>query len=362
MSEKDLELKAKSRRLSWVRGYATRVDVPLRVYVDKSRNPSGFEESTDLDVVAVDISKEGKVRIGIFDCKTSPKRSTERAFWLRGVADYVDADNAWMVRESKVSEAARQLASSLDLGVLTSEDLRVLASIDQYEPVPKHEAYNRLFSAESMALHRQRMGDLPSGLKRLDQFLRYDFWAVDNPARNLSLTVSALRTAADELDVNNPIHVAVLFDAAWMYLLSLARASDYIRCTNASDLQLGLAEYFLGGQHGIRDKEKARNALRRIDEHSGQSSLPDYFNMLLELFARFYVLPGHFIGSMRYSEVLAASLCARKRSTIKDVSGEEYDLVCAKLLNDCVRFLVKACNLRRDFLEVSTYLTLAGNG
>src|SRR3982074_234487 len=101
MSELDLDLKLAARRLAWSQGFATRMNVPLRAYVEKRVGRSGFQEYTDLDVLAIAVSGSGRVESQIFDCKTSRRNTTERTFWLRGVADFFGASDAWMLRPSE---------------------------------------------------------------------------------------------------------------------------------------------------------------------------------------------------------------------------------------------------------------------
>jgi hypothetical protein len=36
-------------------------------------------------------------------------------FWVRGIADFLEADSAFMVRDSDVGQAARQLSSRLQI-------------------------------------------------------------------------------------------------------------------------------------------------------------------------------------------------------------------------------------------------------
>lgn len=360
MSEKDLELKSAARHLCWQRGFATRIDVPLRIYVDRAKNHVGYEESTDLDVLSVDISEDGVVRLSIFDCKTSPKRSTERVFWLRGVADFISADNAWMVRTNKLTEAARQLANDLNIGVMTRNDLDTQREIDRYFEIPSHSAYQRLFEASSIASQRSKLNDRSQKLASLMEYTQYTFWAVDDPSRNLSLGVSALASAADALDPKNPIHVAIVWDCVWLYLLSLARGAEYVRRANASDVEPGLQEYFLGGQQGIRTKETTLRTFESLTNHTDQAILPDYFPMLLELFSRFYVRPRSFTDGMRSCEVLVGSLCAGKRTPLRESNGTHYDPVSAKLLSDCARFLIRSSKLNLDFWEVMKEMTFGG--
>jgi len=357
MTEKDLDLKATARRLCWQRGYSTRIDVPLRVYVDQISSTSGFEEFTDLDVLAVNINPEGRVGLSIYDCKTSARRSTERAFWLRGVADLFHADMAWLVRDQKVTAAARQLAARLRIGVMNRDDLNLQLTVDNHVHIPQHSAYNRLFNAADIAQQRQRMSTGDRRLIPLRDYLRYDYW-VEEPSSNLGLLLANLASAARNLNPKDPTHLALLWDSAWLYLLALARAAEYVRLSHATNPELSLPEYFLGGQAGIRSKQLLAQVFEDLTGSKRDSLLPAYFPNLLELFGRLYVLPASFVGAMRYCEVLVATLCAGKRTALHVSAGEDYDVITAKLLLDTVNFLITAAELAPSFKQIARDLTM----
>lgn len=132
VTEHDLGLKVVSRRLLWRMGYTTRLDVKLRGVRgpgrpdradERSQRGAGPESFTDLDVLGLGLAGGSRLYSAIVDCKTSQARSTERMFWVRGVADFFASDDAYMVREAVVTEAARQLATRLGITALTSDDL-----------------------------------------------------------------------------------------------------------------------------------------------------------------------------------------------------------------------------------------------
>ncbi len=126
----------------------------------------------------------------VFDCKSSSNRTTERVFWLRGVADFFDVDDAWMLRESEVTEASRQLAGKLRLGVLTRQDLEVLLAMTSVgapsAPV------TRLFEASTAEKTKQAFTGLDSRLGPLSDYLRYDNW-IYSSERNLAQMVVHLQ-------------------------------------------------------------------------------------------------------------------------------------------------------------------------
>jgi hypothetical protein len=340
MSEDDLDLKLAARRLAWCQGYATRVNVPLRSYVEKRAGRPGYQEYTDLDLLAISTTASGRVESQIFDCKSTTTKTTERTFWLRGVADFFGATDAWMLRPAEVTDASRQLASKLQLGVLTKNDLEVLTAIaaggDSMGP-----AIERLFDVGIIGKIRTAFSTLDKRLHNLNDYISYDYWVYE-PYQNLAQMVAHLRSAARYMDGRSPVHTALLFDCIWLYVHSLAHASDYIRRTNAGQVYSALLEYFLGGQVAIREKELE----------------PEYFRPLAETLTRMYVRRGVFTAVMRYCEVASANLIDGRRPYLSSALGGEYDEIVGKLMYDVAAFLISNARLAPSFRESVRTITL----
>jgi hypothetical protein len=171
----------------------------------------------------------------------------------------------------------------------------------------------------------------------LQDYLRYDYW-VEDPSSNLSLLLANLAGAARHLNPADATHMALFWDSAWLYLLALAKAAEYVRLSHSTNPELSLPEYFLGGQAGIRSKQLMAQVFEDLTGSKRDNLLPAYFPNLLELFGRLYVRPASFIGAMRYCEVLVATLCAGKRTALHLSAGEDYEVVTAKLLLDTANF------------------------
>lgn len=359
MSENDIDLKLASRRLAWNQGHATKVNVPLRSYVERRAGRPGVEEYTDLDVLAISTSPSGRVQFQIFDCKSTSSRTTERTFWLRGVADFFGASDAWMLRPENVTDASRQLAARLDLGVLTGKDLDTLAAIAASGALTPTgtPAVERLFDPTVIEKVRASRTQIDKRLRNLVDYCSYDYWVYE-PYQNLAQMVAHLRGAARAMDGRAPVHHAVLFDCIWLYSLSLARASDYVRRTNASSPYNTLLEYFLGGQVAIREKEMRLKELQRLGAGPESSIEPDYFRQLVETFARMYVTPKIFTTVMRYCEVAVVNLVDNRRPYLSNALGTEYDPVAAKLLYDLGGFLISSARLSPSFRESVREITL----
>lgn len=353
MSEQDLQLKASIRRLFWRMGFSTRVDVPLRAYVPKKGDgPSAeHEEFTDLDVLGLALGPDFRLQSLIADCKTTQKRSTERMFWLRGVADFFSADNSYLVRATDVTAAARQLAARLGISIVTPPDLAALEESHTGGTTLDNGPLDFLFDPTAIATSRKRHTEVDSKLSGLLEYRQFDYWVYE-PHRNLQQVVAHLTDARRHLKPNNPIHFSIFLDYAWLQTLAIAGAVQHIRRAHLVQVDSSLQEYLFGGQLGLREKEQLAAILRKVagrGEAKSEGVLPPYYSGLLELTTRFLRRPEAIGSALRYGEALSESVIAGSQLPTRELFKEEFDEVAAKLYGDVCSFLVAAAGLPAEF-------------
>lgn len=243
MSELDLGLKVASRRLLWRMGYTTRLDVQLRGVWGpahpgrtgpRDRQSTQPESFTDLDVLGLSFAGGSRLHSAIVDRKTTERGSTGRMFWVRGVADFFAADDAYMVRETVVSDAARQLTTKLGIVALTSDDLSRLETLHPCELALDDPPVSWLFDRASAAKVLAAFTGLDHRLKPLLDYRDFDYWLFDEH-RNLIQLVENLRACASRLDPRNPRHLALVRDMAWLYLVTLSHAIHTIRAAHVAN-------------------------------------------------------------------------------------------------------------------------------
>ncbi|MFL6124271.1 hypothetical protein [Actinophytocola sp.] len=361
MSEKDLGLKVASRRLLWRMGYTTRLDVQLRgawgpaqpeATKDRSRRSSQPESFTDLDVLGINLAG-ARLHSAIVDCKTTAGGSTGRVFWVRGVGDFFDADDAYMVRESVVTDAARQLATRLGVTTLTSADLSRLEDFHPCEVPLDATPMSYLFDVSSAATVLAAFTGLDKKLKPLLDYREFGYWLYDE-YRNLMQLVEHLRECADQLDPRNPRHLALVLDLTWLYLVSLCHAIHNIRAAHVSDPDRGLREYLFGGVVGLREKEQLSGLLASLRDGGALPTevrvdpLPTYYSKLRELVTRVMRRPDRVLPALRLLEVLTTVTALAQRVEPADL-GSLHDDLAAKQAADVLQFLVGATGLNDGF-------------
>lgn len=359
MTELDLGLKVAARRLLWRMGYTTRVDVALRsIGSSDPRNKQRkiAQAFTDVDVLGLAIGPGFKVHSAMVDCKTSTRGSTERMFWVRGVADFFGADTAYLVREHELSHAARQLAARLNITALTSADITTLEEFHPTAIPVDRDPIRSLFDRERVAEAISAYGNLERSLKSLAEYRSFDYWIYDKH-RNLVQLVEHLRGAGPGLDSRNPLHLAMFFDLCWLYLLTITHAVDHIRSTQLARPQIALQEYLLGGPLGLREKEQLSKLLGSLRDSGAVPAqvdvtpLPSYFSMLLELVARVLRRPENVMPALHQLEVLTAAALFDRSTTASAAFGNSYNELAAKQAADVAGFLVRSADLDPGFRD-----------
>jgi hypothetical protein len=358
VTEHDLGLKVGVRGLLWSMGYSTRLDVVLRGH-DRPTAGRAPEAFTDLDVLGVRVAPGFRLSTAIADCKSGTKdKPTGRMFWARGVADLFGADDVMLVREHEVTDATRQLSSRLGITVLAAPDLLRMQELHGPPLADPSGPLGVLFDRSSVAAGLKAFTTLDGKLAPLIEYRDFDYWVYDQH-RNPVQLVAHLRDAAKRLTAKNPVHLALFFDLAWLYLVSMVRVAEYLRGAFLQNPDRGLQEYLFGGAVALKEKQDTAELLQRLrpDGAREMTHLPEYYTDLRELVTRLLRRPHSLQTALRYAESASALSAARARVTLKDAWGDQFDALAAKLVADVCGFLVAAAGLDPAFrAEARAYL------
>ncbi|MFV4914198.1 hypothetical protein PFZ49_11775 [Microbacterium lacticum] len=362
MSELDLGLKVAARRLLWRMGYSTRIDVPLRAYGSSpAPGVASAESYTDLDVLGVTLVPGGSVGTAIVDCKTGGSSAISRMFWVRGLVDFFGASSAYVVRDREISSGARQLASRLDLTALTGSEVAALEQLHPSSLPLGAEPLSNLFSEKHVAAVMQRYAEQDKKLKSLLEYRQFDYWIYDEHLNPVQM-VEHLRGVRRTLDGQNPQHVAILLDCAWLYLLTMTHAIDQIRRVHVSNVALGLKEYLLGGPARVHEKENIATLLGEL-QAAGElpdtvsvDPLPSYTTAMAELLNRIMRRGDRVVDSLRYLEYVSSATMVSAKTSAAEGFGVNYDPIAAKIAENVVAFLVQSAELDGKLLVAARAL------
>jgi hypothetical protein len=330
-------------------GCSTRLDVRLRGDIPTGSRGASFEEFTDLDVLGIGFTPAGQLHTTFADCRSSQKSALERMFWVRGVADFVGANDAYLIRAHKVPEGARTLSPRLGVGVLTPEDLAAMENVFPTALNLQTGPLSCLFDRAKTGVHLNASKGADRKLSRLFDYLDFDFWVFD-PYRNLTQLVAHLSDAVATLDPGNRTHRTLFYDCAWHYALSVARAVAFVRSTRMADVPTAVRTYAGGGELALREKAGLADLLQRNGWPAARDIiLPPYIDQLTELVGRFLVHPSELAEVLRYAEYLAVSEINHIDDSVAAAFTAQTRPVAAKLLADICGFLVTAAGMRPDF-------------
>jgi len=330
-------------------GCSTRLDVRLRAYVPAVPGRAAAQDLTDLDVLGFGFTPAGQLHTTFADCRSSEARALERMFWVRGVAHFVDAGDAYLVRAHPVPPAARALAGRLGIGVLTPEDFAAMERAFPTDLDLENGALTCLFDVAAVGVHLDAQNDADGKLRKLLDYLEFDYW-IHEPYRNLAQLVAQLNGAVSVLNPADRRHRTLFYDCAWHFALALIHAAAFVRATQMGSVPTAVETFVGGGAHALREKAN----LVKVLERSGlpvdaTMVLPPYMAALVELVNRYLVRPSEIAEVLRYAEYLAVSEINHVDVTVAGAFGPHVRPVAAKLLADTCGFLVTAAGLRPEF-------------
>lgn len=340
------------RRLLWRMGCSARLDVRLRAYVAAVPGRAPAQDLTDLDVIGIAFTPGGQLHTTFADCRSNEKRALERMFWVRGVADFVEADDAYLVRAHPVPPASRTLASRLRVGIVTPDDFAALerahpTTLDLSGPLAC------LFDLDSVGKHLDAHNDANGKLDKLLQYLEFDYWILE-PHRNLTQLVAHLSDVVAVLDPGDRRHRTLFYDCAWHYALAVARASGFVRSTQMADVPAAVRTYVGGGEYALREKAGLIRLLESVGAPVEATQVdPPYLEQLAELANRYLTRPTEMADLLRYLEYLAVSEVNRVEATVAEAFTDATSPVAAKLVADTCGYLVTAAGLRPEFRKVA---------
>ena len=361
MSELDLGQKVAARELLWRMGYSTRIDVVLRAVelAHLSNGKKGAPESfTDLDVLGVAVTPSGEVQTCIVDCKTGNSSIIGRMFWVRGLVELFGAHAAFMVRDKPISADARQLAGKLGVTALNETEVSDLTALLQTTMPVESSPLNQLFDRTAVEKTMNRFTGLDKKLKPLMDYRQFTYWVYPAHEPLIGL-VDALLEAKSVLQSNNPVHMGLFLDCAWLYLLSLTRCVGELRSAHVADLNTGLSQYLAGGGFQLKQKREIAQLLEELrDARNIPSTVtinvnPRFFTPLLELVTRLLRRGHNLNDALRLLEFQSASVLTANRQLAREAFAGAYDATAAKLALDVVEFLVDAADLPAGFANVA---------
>ncbi len=212
--EKDFKQKEQLAKLFWSWGFLC--DFNVKVWDPRS---GGYvkTELTDLDVLGRKINRSLYEERACGDCKTLKNMSIiNRAFWQRGIMDYLRISRGYIVARKQSSESHRQTARDMGITLLDDKTFDIYCqNLGMLEGLDKMNMFKRQCwdNYEKNIPSRQSLNSLLS-------YRDYGYWT-DKPNRSLRLTLMEMASARGEMDENHKHHRALALDCSTRFASSL---------------------------------------------------------------------------------------------------------------------------------------------
>jgi hypothetical protein len=312
---------------------------------------------TDADVLGFRFSADGPVDCFLADCKSAQGRATDRVFWVKGLADYLNAKNTYLFKYD-VQENARWLASRLGIIPLDEweqNDLINRLGLPFKGPYFDQAGRDALVTLQNAFAKGTRYREVAS-------FLVYTIWSLSPSVRVLSL-----------LDLLNPESVNQTFNpkdhkhqglvllGALQLGISLGLTISNLCVADLPVLDRRLRETLHEGPATFEQKLKYMHAFSQyqgieIPHDESALDLPSFPN-LLELVNRLILRRNYLNDAIRIIDI----------ATYYHASNQSYphsprwllEPITQKMATDILELFVRANGLKTGFLDLLDFPTSA---
>lgn len=350
----DLELKLRFKRILFLQGYYSPLEVELSHYSEiEPRNRRGL---TDLDVLGIKFDVVLTPHKVVGDCKSGRVSDPNRLFWLRGVSDYFGANVAYFLRP-QIGVHARAIAPKLGLRTIDENELSQLED--------NLDASNLVIPIADLGFHVSKTslwginvskGQKPTERqmrkKELYQYLSYTYWYVD-ANRNLFMLIERCQQIADLLSPKDPADVQLAYSALERFALCLMETGNFVYSRGLSEIPKHVRAYLYGGSIALRERQQLFAELQKLRLPGLEKQLdPEYLDDVTELIYRVISHPHSASKILQYLEAIYDWCVLLGKQDLSEVFSPQLDIGSIVLSRDvCITFC-KATGLNEELFGV----------
>ncbi|WP_186808553.1 hypothetical protein, partial [Priestia megaterium] len=172
---------------------------------------------TDIDALALIPSNFGELSLLIGDCKTLKNQSPiSRALWLNGLMNLIKAKKGIVLLTKEAENDHKLLASKLDVSIFSDKDF------DFYQfktRVNNDDSISALCDGENWDKYYDIQKRF-SSLSPAFNFIKNDFWNIEESPFKLRKTLSVIRDIRRELNPNHSLQVALAADLISLFSIT----------------------------------------------------------------------------------------------------------------------------------------------
>lgn len=352
--DKDAIFKLRFKRYLWNMGYFCPIEVKLSAYAIKYGSHIRYD-ITDIDVAGIRFDNDLSHAVVIGDCKTGVESSVNRIFWLKGVMDFFGANRGYFVKP-KINDNAKQVASKLNISLLSEENLTLIEKEANLESLRFSifdvDTYNKVRSLWGINLGKdQKPNESQLKLKEIYHYLEYIFWVTDD-YRNINSIIEKLTEIKRYyLGYSQEKIKFLIYYAAILFSLSLLKMGGFIISRDRKNFVPQAREYLFGGMLLLREREGLIRAISKLTG-KGLKLEPDYYSDLLELVNRLVKFSSRSKDIPRYLEIVLYEYVLNKsKLKLEDIFKSQYSIDTLKLVKDIVLFLCDVAEIDKKAFE-----------
>lgn len=312
---------------------------------------------TDIDVFASIPDEFHGYRRLLIDCKTKRGESPiSRAFWQRGVMEYMDAQRAiCILRRDIIQPDHRYIAAQFQVLLMTEEDFdryavaTGVASDAPYGNIGVIDNWEKYFDIS------KRFSQLAPAI----QFSKSYYWMIQTEAEASRIVISTAWDIHRELDPVKPEHLAIVGDLAALLMHSLAKLvtkvfAGYLQPKNRTDLSEALLFLIYGGresyEHRNTLKQKLESALKPGEDPSALT--PPLWNTFIQLIRQALDAPTEIPQAPLLLREIAWTMLANNSDLSFATTLANESPQAAKLALLGIEYLCKAAKLPPEFTDI----------
>ncbi len=357
--ENDVTQKERLAKLFWSWGFLCDFNVKIS---DPRSGGYTRSELTDLDVLGRKVNRSLYEDRVCGDCKTLKNMSViNRAFWQRGIMDYLGIPRGYIVVRKAPSENHRQTAREMGITLLDDHTfdiyclkLGLLKGLDEMN----------MFNRQSWEYFETKIPSRQS-LDSLLSYRDYGYWT-DRPNRSLRLTLMEMSGAREKMDENQKHHRALVLDGATRFASSLlSMIAELFQVHSVTDDKKLLDDYLKTYIYGGREIYDHLNRITRklielktdqplfnaegAPEQPAELSLPEW-GKFLQLYRTLLEAPAVALEIPRvlrfalFERLLYNNKSVRLAQAIPDISSHTV-----KLATDTLTYFLQSTQLFAKF-------------
>jgi hypothetical protein len=341
---KDFDQKVRFQKVLWAMGYWSRIEIPIVIYEDDNKNAKLQKHFlTDIDVYGEIIQSDFSLIKSIGDCKSGKNvKVFERLFWVRGVKDYLNAGQAYLIKKN-ISTNAKIFMPKVGIKGIDESALQEIENI-------YHTSSLNLFSTDYYNSRTNVINQLNDEYKKIYDYMNTRYWFTDlHISMRVLMTMLKKKNFYNTFQKDNKLHRFLITEICIMVSRTLIDCCNYVLSRGVTHVEQSVTEYIHGGIDGFNNKmQMVREISGQVQEIFGTKEVankvlvkPDYFNDMLELIIILIGEASNIKDVLRYIEIIQHEVLLEKKIDYTQITGLEYSSVGHKLSKDIISFYLK---------------------